>query len=111
MSVDRQCDWDISVEDLEELRRVNAAFQLVDVREPREYEICNLGGELIPLTQLARRIDALDRSARIVVHCRSGERSAKAVNSLRAAGFENAWNVKGGILAWIDRVDPELTRY
>jgi rhodanese-related sulfurtransferase len=109
--MEKQSDWDISVEDLEALHCVNAAFQLVDVREPHEYEICNLGGELIPLTQLARRIDAFDRGAHIVVHCYSGWRSAKVVNSLRAAGFENVWNVNGGILAWIDRVDPELTRY
>lgn len=109
--MEKQSDWDISVEDLENLHRVNAAFQLVDVREPHEYEICNLGGELIPLTQLARRIGAFDRDAHIVVHCHSGWRGARAVNSLRAAGFENVWNVKGGILAWIDQVDPELTRY
>jgi adenylyltransferase/sulfurtransferase len=109
--MEKQCDWDISVEDLEHLRRVDAAFQLVDVREPHEYQICNLGGELIPLTQLARRIDGFDRSEHIVVHCYSGWRSAKVVSNLRAAGFENVWNVKGGILAWIDRVDPGLTRY
>jgi adenylyltransferase/sulfurtransferase len=111
MSVGRQCDWDISVEDLDELRRANAAFQLIDVREPHEYEICNLDGKLIPLGRLAERIDALDHSSHIVVHCRSGVRGAKAVNSMRAAGFENVWNVNGGVLAWIDRVDPELTRY
>jgi adenylyltransferase/sulfurtransferase len=109
--MEKQCDWDISVEDLEGLQRMNAAFQLVDVREPHEYEICNLGGELIPLKQLARQIGAFDRSAHIVMHCYSGQRSARAVSSLRAAGFDNVWNVKGGILAWIDRVDPELTRY
>ena len=60
-----QSEWDISVEDLEALRRADAAFQLVDVREPHEYEMCNLGGELIPLPQLAGRIAALDRSAHI----------------------------------------------
>ena len=106
-----QSDWDISVEDLEALRRADAAFQLVDVREPHEYEVCNLGGELIPLAQLARRIDALDPSAHIVVHCHSGWRSAKAVSSLRAAGFENVWNVNGGLLAWVNRIEPELPRY
>jgi adenylyltransferase/sulfurtransferase len=109
--MEKQCDWDISVEDLEDLRRVNAAFQLVDVREPHEYEIGNLGGELIPLTQLSRRIGAFDRSEHIVVYCHSGWRSARVVSSLRAAGFENVWNVRGGMLAWIDRVDPEITRY
>ena len=63
------------------------------------------------MARLPERIDSLERGAHIVVHCRSGARSAKAVNSLRAAGFENVWNVNGGILAWIDRVDPELARY
>ena len=108
--MEHQCDWDISVDDLEALRRANAAFQLLDVREPHEYEMCNLGGELIPLAQLAGRIAALDRSAHIVVHCHSGSRSAKAVSSLRAAGFENVWNVKGGIRAWLERSDPDLVR-
>ncbi|HEY5656462.1 MAG TPA: rhodanese-like domain-containing protein [Myxococcota bacterium] len=109
--MEKQCDWEISVEELAALRRENAAFQLIDVREPHEYEICNLGGQLIPLSQLGDHIDRLDREGRVVVHCRSGARSAKAVNSLRAAGFDNVWNVNGGILAWIERVDPELTRY
>jgi adenylyltransferase/sulfurtransferase len=84
---------------------------LLDVREQREFEICNLGGELMPLGTLPERLDQLDRDAHIVVHCRSGGRSAKAVELLRGSGFGNVWNVHGGILAWIDRVDPSLTRY
>jgi len=106
-----QSPWDLSVEDLKKLRDERADFVLVDVREPHEYEICNLGGQLIPLGTLASRISELDRGAHIVVHCRSGGRSASAVKALRGAGFENAWNVNGGILAWIDRIDPSLTRY
>jgi rhodanese-related sulfurtransferase len=106
-----QSPWDISVEDLKKLRDDGADFVLIDVREPREYEICDLGGELIPLGTLASRIGELDPSAHTVVHCRSGGRSANAVKTLRGAGFENVWNLNGGILAWIDRIDPSLTRY
>jgi adenylyltransferase/sulfurtransferase len=107
----KQSNWDISVEDLKELVDAGADFVLVDVREQREYEICNLDGRLLPLGQLPGRMAELDAEAHVVVHCRSGARSAKAVEILRAAGFDNAWNVNGGILAWIDRIDPSLTRY
>jgi adenylyltransferase/sulfurtransferase len=103
--------WDISVEDLKALRDEGSDFVLVDVREQREFEICNLGGELIPLGSLPGRLGELDRAAHIVVHCRTGARSGKAVELMRAAGFGNAWNVGGGILAWIDRIDPSLTPY
>ena len=106
-----QSPWDISVEDLKKLRDERADFTLLDVREPREVEICHLDGKLIPLGQLPTRLDELDRNAHIVVHCRSGGRSANAVKVLRGAGFTNAWNLNGGILAWIDRIDPSLTRY
>lgn len=108
---DRQSPWDIPVEELSRLRAAGADFVLVDVREPHEYEICNLGGQLIPLKTLPTRLSELDAAAHVVVHCRSGGRSAKAVELLRASGFANAWNLQGGILAWIDRIDPSLTRY
>jgi adenylyltransferase/sulfurtransferase len=106
-----QTPWDISVEELKSLRDRAADFVLLDVRGANEYEICNLGGSLIPLGELADRIGELDAGAHVVVYCRSGARSAKAVELLRASGFQNAWNVQGGILAWIDRIDPSLTRY
>lgn len=106
-----QSPWDISVEDLEKLRDEGADFVLLDVREPHEVEICEIGGRVIPLGQLAERKGELDPGAHIVVYCRSGGRSAKAVEILRGAGFGNAWNVNGGILAWIERIDPSLTPY
>jgi adenylyltransferase/sulfurtransferase len=106
-----QSPWDISVEDLKKLRDDGADFVLIDVREPREYEICHLDGKLIPLAELTGHLDELDRSAHIVVHCRSGGRSANAVKAMRGAGFENVWNLNGGILAWIERIDPSLTKY
>jgi len=107
----KQTHWDISVEDLKALRDEGADFVLIDVREPKEFETCNLGGELIPLGQLADKLHELDKDAHYAVHCKTGGRSAKAVDSMRAAGFGNVWNVHGGILVWIDRVDPSLTRY
>ena len=108
---DQQSPWDILVEDLAKLRKEHAKFVLLDVREPHEFQICNLDGKLIPLKSLPTRLAELDKNAHLVVHCRSGGRSAKAVELLRASGFANAWNVQGGILAWIDRIDSSLTRY
>ena len=106
-----QSAWDIPVEDLVQLREGNAEFTLLDVREESEYETVNLGGTLIPLANLGERLDELDRDAHVVVHCRAGRRGAKAVALLREQGFDNAWNVNGGLMAWIDRVDPTLPRY
>jgi len=107
----KQSDWDISVEDLKKLREDGTSFVLVDVRESHEREICEIGGDLIPLGTLADRIGELDREVHTVVYCRSGGRSAKAVTALREAGFANVWNVQGGILAWADRIDPSVTKY
>jgi molybdopterin/thiamine biosynthesis adenylyltransferase/rhodanese-related sulfurtransferase len=84
---------------------------ILDVREPHEYQICNLHGQLIPLGELPRRVHELDSSREIVVHCRSGKRSAEAVEFLRKAGFRKIWNLKGGILAWSDEVDPSIPKY
>jgi adenylyltransferase/sulfurtransferase len=84
---------------------------ILDVREPHEYQICNLGGYLIPLGEVPRRVHELDSSREIVAHCRSGKRSAEAVAFLRQAGFRKVWNLKGGILAWSDQVDPSVPKY
>jgi len=84
---------------------------ILDVREPHEYQICNLGGHLIPLGDLPARMNELDSSHEIVAHCRSGVRSAKAVTLLRQAGFAKVKNLAGGILAWSDKVDPSLPKY
>lgn len=84
---------------------------ILDVREPHEYQICNIGGHLLPLGELSRRAAELDSSREIVAHCRSGKRSAEAVEFLRKAGFRKLWNLKGGILAWSDEVDPSVPKY
>jgi sulfur-carrier protein adenylyltransferase/sulfurtransferase len=84
---------------------------ILDVREPHEYQICNLQGYLIPLGELPKRAHELDSSREIVAHCRSGVRSAKAVTFLQQAGFRKVKNLAGGILAWSDKVDPNVPKY
>jgi adenylyltransferase/sulfurtransferase len=102
---------EISVEELK--RRLDAKEDLfiLDVREPNEYQICNLNGHLIPLNDLPKRLNELDPDKDLIVHCRSGGRSAKAVDFLRQAGFDKAKNLAGGILAWADRIDPKVPKY
>ena len=84
---------------------------VLDVREPNEYQICNLGGHLIPLNDLPKRVGELDRSKEIVVHCKMGGRSAKAVDYLKQQGFTNVHNLVGGINAWADRIDRTMPKY
>lgn len=106
-----QTDWDVSAEQLKHMRDSDADFVLVDVREEREFEICEIGGTLIPLGALEERLGELDPSAHIVVHCHVGGRSSNATRLLRAKGFDNVWNLQGGIRAWIQRIDPSLQDY
>ncbi|MEE9270349.1 MAG: molybdopterin-synthase adenylyltransferase MoeB [Candidatus Krumholzibacteria bacterium] len=93
--------------------RMDAGNQpfILDVREPHEYEICNLDGHLIPLAEIPARVHELDSAHDIVVYCRSGVRSASAVDFLRQAGFRKVWNLRGGILAWADDIDPSIPKY
>ena len=102
---------EMQVEELK--RRLDAGDDLfvLDVRESHEYQICNLNGYLIPLNELPKRINELDSSREIVAHCKMGGRSAKAVAFLRQAGFQKVHNLKGGITAWADRIDPKMPKY
>ncbi len=87
-------------------------FQLIDVREPHEFEIVNIGAELIPLATVADNAGRISKDINVVVHCKMGGRSAKAIRELEEKfGFRNLYNLKGGILAYIDEVQPELNRY
>jgi sulfur-carrier protein adenylyltransferase/sulfurtransferase len=87
-------------------------FLLIDVREPHEYQICSIPtAKLIPLGDLAKRMNELDSAQEIVAHCKSGVRSGKAVDFLKQAGFKKVRNMKGGILAWSDKVDPRVPKY
>ncbi len=87
-------------------------FVLIDVREPHEYQICKIpGSRLIPLGEVPRHMNELSTADDLVVHCRSGVRSAKAVETLMKAGFRRIHNLKGGILAWSQEVDPSVPKY
>ena len=84
----------------------------MDVREPHEYQIASIPqARLIPLGELGRRSGELDLDDEIVVHCKSGGRSAKAVEFLRQQGFKDVSNMRGGILAWSDKIDPRVPKY
>jgi len=102
---------EIQVEELKRRLDQGENIFVLDVREPHEYQISNIGGYLIPLGDLPKRVNELDTSREIVAHCRSGVRSAKAVNFLQQAGFKKVTNLAGGILAWADRVDPKMPKY
>ena len=102
---------EMQVEELK--RRLDAGEDLfvLDVREPHEYQICNIGGHLIPLGDLPKRVNELDSSREIVAHCKMGGRSAKAVQFLRQSGFQKVHNLTGGITAWADRIDSKMPKY
>src|SRR5213596_2254263 len=102
----------ISVHELKRKTETREAFELIDVREPFEYEIARIdGAKLIPLGEIADRTDELQREQPIVVHCHSGKRSAQAVRLLQQRGFSNVYNLEGGIDAWSDQIDPTVRKY
>ncbi|MFA6029354.1 MAG: rhodanese-like domain-containing protein [Elusimicrobiota bacterium] len=101
----------ITVEELKAKYDARQSFTLVDVREPDEHERCRLpGSKLIPLGELPQRFGELRVSDEIIVHCRSGGRSAKAARFLKEKGFAKVFNLTGGILAWAERVDPSMPK-
>ena len=103
----------ISVEALKRKMDAKEEIFVLDVREPHEYPIANLGAPLIPVGDVERRIGELAdyRDKEVIVHCRSGARSQKAAVALKHAGFTNVSNLTGGILAWADRIDPSIPKY
>ena len=103
---------EITVRELKELKDSGADFQLIDVREPHEYDICNLEGELIPQGEIPDNVDKIDRNKKVILQCRSGARSGNMVQWLeKNHGFENLYNLKGGILAWAREIDPTMPTY
>lgn len=100
---------EISVQELKELIDSKADFQLIDVREPSEFEQANLEGLLIPLQTIPNNTDKISKDKRVIVHCRSGKRSANAILFLEQNfGYTNLENLQGGILAWKDEIDNSL---
>jgi molybdopterin/thiamine biosynthesis adenylyltransferase/rhodanese-related sulfurtransferase len=103
---------EISVEELNRRLQQGDKVVILDVRNPEEYQICKIAGStLLPLPVLPQRFGELDKSREMVVHCKSGMRSAKAIQFLKQQGFTKLKNLKGGILAWADRIDPRLPKY
>ena len=109
--------WDksvkeITVQGLQSMISQNIDFQLIDVREPHEYAIANLKGDLIPLTTISGAVHKIATDKKVILHCRSGVRSATAIQELESRfGFDNLYNLKGGILAWAKEIDTSIPTY
>ena len=106
-----QSEWDVTPKEVKTKLDRGDSFVLLDVRQESEFEICNIGGKLIPLDQLADRMNELNAHDEIIVHCKMGGRSAKAVQMLRDSGFNNVHNMRGGITAWSEQIDPNVPKY
>ncbi len=103
---------EVTVQELQKLKETGADFQLIDVREPHEFDICNLEGELIPQADIPANVDKISKNKQVVIHCRSGARSGNMVQWLeKNHGFENLYNLKGGILAWAKEIDATMPTY
>lgn len=103
---------EITALELHQLLKSGEEYQLIDVREQHEFEIAEMGGTLIPMGQIAERIDEINKDKKVIIHCRSGARSGQVIQYLEQNHqFDNLYNLKGGILAWADQVDPSLTKY
>lgn len=103
---------EVTAKQLYDLQVKGEPIQIIDVREPHEYDIVNIGGELMPMNVVEDMADQISRDKKVIVHCKVGGRSAKAIKDLEEKyGFTNLYNLKGGILSWIEEVDPQLTKY
>jgi sulfur-carrier protein adenylyltransferase/sulfurtransferase len=102
---------EITVKELKQKMDDGEPINVLDVREPHEYEVANIGVKLIPLGELPRRLAEFDQNGNFAIHCKTGARSANAVKLLQDAGFGNVYNVKGGITAWSEEVDPSVPKY
>ena len=103
---------EVTVQELKNIIDRKEAYQLIDIREPHEAGIAEMGGELIPMGEVMDHVDRISKDKKVIVHCRSGARSANVIMALeKQHGFDNLYNLKGGILAWADEIDPSLTKY
>ncbi len=102
---------EITVKELKRKLDKQEDFQLIDVREEFEYEVSNLNGENIPLGGLLLEVEKIATDKAVIIHCRSGARSAAAIMQLEAQGFTKLYNLKGGIVAWAQEIDPNMPVY
>ncbi|HEX8713312.1 MAG TPA: molybdopterin-synthase adenylyltransferase MoeB [Terracidiphilus sp.] len=101
----------MSVQELKQRLDAGDDLLVLDVREPYEYQIANIGGTLVPMNDVPRRLDEIGRDREIVVQCRSGSRSQRIAEFLKQNGYEKVANLAGGILAWSDQIDPSIRKY
>lgn len=102
----------ISVKELKKMMDEKQDFQLIDVREPFEFEIANMGGELIPMATIPEKLDAIAKDKMVIIHCKSGGRSGRIIEFLEENhGFDNLYNLAGGITAWADEIDTTVAKY
>lgn len=103
---------EITVKELQQMLDNKEQFQLIDVREPHEAEICKIGGELIPMGEVVDNMEKISKDKKVIIYCRSGARSGAVVQTLESQhGFKNLYNLKGGIIAYANEIDPSLTKY
>ena len=102
---------EITVTEFKKLQDDKVDYQLIDVREDNELEICEMGGEHIPMGDVMDNLDKISKTKQVVIHCRSGARSGTICKALEAEGFNNVYNLKGGIIAWANEIDPSLEKY
>jgi rhodanese-related sulfurtransferase len=102
---------EISVQELESFINANADIFILDVRNQNEFDLCNLKGHLIPFVELPSRLNELDPEAHIIVHCHAGGRSRRATEYLMSQGFKKVFNLRGGITAWANEIDPKMSKY
>jgi len=103
---------EVNVHELKKMIDSKNDFQLIDVREKGERDYCNIGGELIPMGQIFQNVDRIDKEKKVVIYCRSGNRSANVIRALEQQfNFINLYNLKGGILDWADEIDPSIPKY
>ena len=103
---------EVSVDELKEKIDNKEDFVLVDVREQNEFDICSLGGLEIPMSQIMARYQEIPKDKPVIIHCKSGKRSANVISALEQNfGYDNLSNLEGGILAWADEIDTEMDQY
>jgi len=102
---------EVTVQELKDMMDKKEDFQLIDVREEIEFDVCNLDGELIPMGIVMDNLDKISKDKKVVIHCKSGGRSGTIVQMLDAQGYTNLYNLKGGILAWSNEIDSTVPKY
>ncbi len=103
---------EVTVQELKAMRDSKKDHQLIDVREMHELEICQIGGEHIPMGDVMNQVAKISKDKPVIIHCRSGARSGTVINILeKEFGFTNLYNLKGGILAYADQIDTSLQKY